>query len=513
MDNERMRRVDAPRYFHLLWEDDLEDLKPVLTAVRDRRSEVVTKWYSLYLLHFGDDRVLSEEEFFKIFEPALLRNKNSLLRKDMDGYAQDILRMGEALAERRVPLQEIIASLHLFEEAAQTVFPSDPPIDAATYAKFDKLSHIRIILLVDAYVRSQVALAATRIRALEIEAQYLPAAERTRYHGLVGKSEVMRKLFERIESAGQTRGTILIKGESGSGKELVAQAIKECGPDAKAGFVSLNCAALPKDLIESELFGYMRGAFSGANADYLGLFRAAEGGTLFLDEVTEMNVNTQSKLLRAIQERTVRPVGSTKELPVNVRIIASTNRDPREAVRKGQFREDLFYRLQAGEIDVPPLRDRLDDVPLLANYFVDLFNERKVRATPVLGVDNDAVEVMKRYKWPGNVRELANAIESAFTFGKAPTVRLSELPRDIGGNGAAAAEAPPPISPHVLTFGDAERDLIERALKMSKGNKKHVAEILKISRKKLYAKIAKYGLGEIDFEKSEGKAQDRRVSE
>jgi len=483
-------RIGQPRYFHLLWEDDLEELAPVLRAVRDRRAEVVSNWYSLYVLHFGDSRTLSEAEFTAIFEPALLRNKDDLLRKDMEGYARDVLKLGEELAERRVPLQEIIASLHLFEEASLSVFP--PEIATAIYAKFDKLSHIRIILLVDSYVRSQSALAATRIHALEIEAKYLPLHERTRFHGLVGKSGVMRKLYERIEAAGQTRGTILVVGESGSGKELVAHGIHECGRDGDHPFLALNCAALPKDLIESELFGYKRGAFSGANADYLGMFRAADGGTLFLDEITEMSPDTQSKLLRVTQERTVRPVGSTHECKVNVRIIASTNRDPGDAMRKGQLREDLYYRLQAGVIEVPPLREHSGDIPPIAEYFVDRFNEQKVRATAVNGIDADGMAAMRAHPWPGNVRELSNAIEGAFTFGRASTIGLADLPEAVSGH--MPATAPPATSPHILTFDDAESDLIRRALEMTVGNKSYAADILKISRKKLYAKIEKYGL-------------------
>jgi hypothetical protein len=178
-------RIGQPRYFHLLWEEDVEELAPVLRAVRDRRAEVVSLWYSLYVFHFGNSRTLSEVEFTSIFEPALLPNKDDLLRGDMEAYARDVLTLGEELAERRVPLQEIIASLHLFEETSQSVFP--PGMGTEIYTKFDKLSHIRIILLVDSYVRSHTALAATRIQALEIESQHLSPRERTRFHGPIGK--------------------------------------------------------------------------------------------------------------------------------------------------------------------------------------------------------------------------------------------------------------------------------------------------------------------------------------
>src|SRR5215472_815723 len=222
-----------------------------------------------------------------------------------------------------------------------------------------------MIVLADTYFRSKSAVSGERIKALEREAAALPHDRRNHFRGLVGSSAAMRQLYERVDAAANTRGTILIVGESGTGKELVARAIHEGGSNLNAAFIALNCAALPKDLIESELFGYKRGAFSGANTEYIGLIRAAEGGTLFLDEVTEMSPDTQSKLLRAVQEHAVRPVGATREVPVDVRLVASTNRDPEGAVRAHFLREDLYYRLQANVLQVPPLRERLDDVPLL----------------------------------------------------------------------------------------------------------------------------------------------------
>ncbi len=487
-------RSGAPRYFHLLWDEDLDELREILIAVRDRRAEVVSIWYELYALHFGEHRVLTEVEFRQIFEPALLRNKEHLLRKDFDGYARDVLKLGEQLAERHVPLQEIIASLHLFEEAAQTVFPSDPPPSTAVYTKFDKLSHIRIILLVDSYSRSQWAIANTRIHALELEAKLLRPEERSYFRGLVGRTNAMRELYGRIEAAGRSRGTVLIVGESGTGKELVARAIHESSGVPAAPFIALNCAALPKDLIESELFGYKRGAFSGANAEHLGLFRAAEGGTLFLDEITEMSPDTQSKLLRAIQERRVRPIGATQEDPVNVRVIASTNRDPKEAIREHQLRQDLYYRLQSSVLTIPPLHERADDLPLLVQHFIDLFNERQVRPAPVAGIEDEALEAICAYQWPGNVRELSNALESAFIFGRDQTIQLRDLPAEIGGARTGRRMAAEKRVATLGTFAEAEREIIERALQMTKGNKLRAAQMLKISRKRLYAKIDKYGL-------------------
>ena len=481
----------APRYFHLLWDEELNELRPVFESIQRHRNNVMAHWYRLYLLHFGDKRSLTEPEFMEIFGSELDATLADLLRRDMDAFAADMRKVGEILASRSVPFSELIVSMHLFEESASTAFPSFPPLMPRIYQSFDKLSHCRMIVLADTYFRSRTASAGARIQALEREAEALPPQARTRFHGLVGAAPAMRKLYERIEAVARTRGTVLIVGESGTGKELVARAIHERA-NLNAPFVALNCAAIPKDLIESELFGYKRGAFSGANMEYLGLFRAAEGGTLFLDEVTEMSPETQSKLLRAIQERSVRPVGATREVPVDVRLIASTNRDPQEAVRSGQLRQDLYYRLQASVMNIAPLRERLDDVPLLVEHFIELFNEKQVRQGSMLGIEPDALEAIKTYAWPGNVRELANAIETAFTFGTGATIRLEDLPPAIAG----VHRKPAPASPAngVGTFADAERDLIQRALESTEGNKAQAAKLLKISRKKLYAKIAKYSL-------------------
>ncbi len=485
----------APRHFHLLWDEDLDDLQPLLTTIVDRRSEVVGEWYQLYVLHFAEDASMSEAEFRRTFEPALAFNEAALVNKDMDRFANSVGRLGEVLAEKRVPLQELIASLHLFEEAAHKILAEhNEPLSVHLYTLFDKLSHIRIFLLVDAYFRVHDALREVRIGALEREAARLAPAARRNFHGLVGTSPSMQALYDRIAAAGRTTGTILIVGESGTGKELVARAIRECGPMAAAPFVALNCAALPKDLIESELFGYKRGAFSGAVADYPGLFRAAEGGTLFLDEITEMSAETQSKLLRAIQEKAIRPVGTLREIPVNVRLIASTNRDPEEAIKEGRLRQDLYYRLQASVLQIPPLRERKSDVPLLVDHFIELFNQRMTRSESVVGIGPAALEAMIRYDWPGNVRELSNVIESSFTFGSSPRIELEDLPSAVSQVVPTAPAPAPKVAARPATFADVERDVVRRALENAGGNKTEAARLLNISRKKLYAKIAKYGL-------------------
>ncbi len=273
----------APAYFHLLWDHELDNLAPILDSILSRREQVMAHWHQLYILHFGDARSLSDREFMEIFGADLAATIGDLRAKDVDKFTSDVRRIGEALADRHVPFPEIVVSMHLFEESATAAFPIFPPPLPKVYLAFDKLSHCRMIVLADAYFRSTAAVANARIRDLEREAAMLPRQARSRFHGLVGGNPAMRQLYERIEAAARTRGTILVVGESGTGKELVARAIHEASEQSRAPFVALNCAAIPRELIESELFGYKRGAFSGANAEHLGLFRSAEGGTLFLD--------------------------------------------------------------------------------------------------------------------------------------------------------------------------------------------------------------------------------------
>jgi two-component system response regulator HydG len=485
-----------PQYFHLLWDHELEELRGILEDLRNRRDEIVADWHRLYAVHFGDKRSLAEAQFIELFGSKVVVAADALLKKDIDAFTAHVQKIGETLSEHKVPFSEVVASMHLFEESASAVLPAPQPGLPRTHQSFDKLSHCGMIVLADSYFRAQTAMGGLHIEELEAAAANLPAELRTRFHGIVGSSAAMRELYRRIEMAGQTRGTMLVVGESGTGKELVARAIHQCGGDRGSPFVALNCAALPKDLIESELFGYKRGAFSGANSEYLGLFRAAERGTLFLDEITEMSPDTQSKLLRAIQERRVRPVGATTETAVEVRLIASTNRDPEEAMKAGHLRHDLYYRLQANVLRVPPLRERIEDVAALTQHFIALFNEKMHRAVPAIGIEEPALDAMMHYSWPGNVRELSNAIEGAFTFGDSPVILLAELPPAISGENAPAVapEAAVASSPGA-TFAEVERDLIKRALDSTEGNKARAAKVLKISRKKLYAKITKYNLG------------------
>ena len=306
---------------------------------------------------------------------------------------------------------------------------------------------------------------------------------------MVGRSAEMQRVFEQIRGLAQGIAPVLIAGETGTGKELIARAIHNEGSRRGGPFVAVNCAALPGELVESELFGYKRGAFSGAVTDHVGLFRAASRGTLFLDEITEMSRELQAKLLRVVQERTVRPLGSVTEVPIDARIITSTNRDPQEILACGVLRSDLYYRLCVSLVMIPPLRERGDDVLLLVEHHIGGLNERYRHSLPgVRGLTADAMTQIVARRWPGNVRELFNALEDAFTRCRALHISPADLPRAaLAPAGAAAAS-----EAEAETFAAGERALIARALTATQGNKVRAARYLGISRKKLYAKLAKY---------------------
>jgi DNA-binding NtrC family response regulator len=330
-----------------------------------------------------------------------------------------------------------------------------------------------------------------RVLSLQSEVDRLQTdlAKGFRFEGIIGQSRRMRELFDRIANAAQSDSTVLILGESGTGKDLVGRTVHFNGPRTKGPFIAVNCAALPGELIESELFGYKKGAFTGAMADTVGLFRAADGGTIFLDEVVEMPISTQSKLLRVLQERKVRPVGGTEEIPVNVRVICATNRELSKAVDQGDFRKDLYYRLTVLTLTIPPLRERKEDIPLLVDHFVRKFNAQFKKS--IQGADPRAMEVLRSYRWEGNIRELENAIESGFALGKGPVLRVLDLPPHIvkASEGAlAAAEG-------VTTLKESERILVEKAMKVSKGNKSKASRLLGITRKRLYNIIRRFKLG------------------
>jgi len=325
---------------------------------------------------------------------------------------------------------------------------------------------------------------------------------------LVGSSPAMLRVLELIRQAGPSEATVLIMGESGTGKELIAEALHEASPRAAHALVKVNCAALPGNLLESELFGYMKGAFTGAVKDKPGRFQLARGGTLFLDEIGEMPVELQAKLLRALQERVVEPLGAVRPVDVDVRIIAATNRNLREAVDKGEFREDLFFRLNVLEIVSPALRQRADDIPLLVSRLLDKLSKKNRK--DIRTVSPDFMQALMAYHWPGNVRELENVLERALILSRSETLGVESLPAqfasivETGGmeHGAEAAVFaapqndvfPRPARIRPKTLDDAERLALMDALEAQGGHRERTADALGISRRTLQYKLRKYGL-------------------
>jgi two-component system, NtrC family, response regulator PilR len=319
--------------------------------------------------------------------------------------------------------------------------------------------------------------------------------ERRGLAGLVGQSPAMQALYGLVEKVAPTKSTVLITGESGTGKELVARAVHQLSPRAAAPFVAVNCGAIPEGLMESELFGHERGAFTGAHQAKVGLFEAGSGGTVFLDEIGELPPALQVKLLRVLQERTVKRVGGAREIEVDVRVIAATNRDLSDDVAAGRFREDLFYRLNVILIAVPPLRDRREDVLLLAESFLARFAENVGREA--LTLDADARGALRAYAFPGNVRELENLMERAATLAESSEIGLDLLPPAVAE--ARGVQAPPVEVPEagfdLQAYLDAvERAYLEKALEASGGVKTEAAKLLGLSFRSLRYRLAKYGL-------------------
>jgi two-component system response regulator AtoC len=313
------------------------------------------------------------------------------------------------------------------------------------------------------------------------------------FENVIGRSGVMQPVLDKMAAACGNRATVLITGESGTGKEMVARGIHYNTFKDDAPFVPVNCGALPKDLIESELFGYKRGAFTGAVGDSEGLFLAANGGTIFLDEIMEMSPELQVKLMRVLQERKIRHLGDTREIPINVRVIAATNKPIAESLESGAIRKDLYYRVSVITIHLPPLRERADDVALLIDHFLKKHQAEYHSAAN--GIEPAAIEALSKYPWPGNVRELENLVEMLLAYAKSPMIRVADLPERIT-EVIAQPKKPTIGDDDVFTLKEAERKLIVNALLKSKGNKSHAAQMLGISRKSLYKKLVDYNIQE-----------------
>ncbi|HRZ36944.1 MAG TPA: sigma-54 dependent transcriptional regulator [Candidatus Paceibacterota bacterium] len=359
---------------------------------------------------------------------------------------------------------------------------------------------------IDDYIRKGISLEEIEMRIaralkrqqleVENESLHIQLDERFGLEHLIGQSPPMIEMFDIVRQVAPTPATVLIQGESGTGKELVAKAIHRLSTRSRMPLVAVHCAALAPSLLESELFGHEKGAFTGAHERRLGRFEQANGGTLFLDEIGEIDAGTQVKLLRVLGERTFERVGSNKTISVDVRLIAATNRDLARLVRDGAFREDLYFRMRVVELWLPPLRERPGDVPLLALHF--LREIAKDYGKPVTDFTADAMEALVRYSWPANVRELRNAIEGAVALCRSERIGLRDLPINVRGQGGgigAGASAKSVIESKDLTVKEAEKQLILRALEEHHGNRTLAAKKIGMSRRTLHRKLHDYHLG------------------
>ena len=385
-------------------------------------------------------------------------------------------------------LREIKRQDESIEVVMMTGYPTiASAVEALKEGAFDYLSKP---LILDELRHLMTRLMERRFLRGEVHSLRARLGEELTVNELIGASQLMQRVKDIIGKVAVTDSPVLIEGESGTGKELVAAAIHRLSSRAKRPFLPVNCSAIPPDLLESEFFGHVRGAFSGAVADALGLFRGANQGTIFLDEIAELSPALQVKLLRVLQEMQVRPVGSTKAYPVDVRVIAATNRDLDRAMAEGAFRQDLFYRLNVVRVSLPPLRDRRDDIPALGNYFLRRFNRRFRRE--VHGIAPEALSALAAYDFPGNVRELENLIERAYAMGARDQITLADLP--------SLTKAPVPLQTAAVSgrpippLAEVEKELILRALDTFKGDKEVAARALGISRRTIYRRLKEYGM-------------------
>src|SRR5687768_12681717 len=433
------------------------------TATRSGLAELVGAWGFL-----TEEAADGEEGLQKVttFRPAII--VSDLVMPRMGGH--DLLR---ALKDQLSDITFILLTAQGTVESA---------VEAIKEGAYDYLSKPvdpqRLRILLQKAVERQETLR-------EVKTLRRQLRDQGSFGRIIGNSPGIRGVYRVIEQAAPTQASVLIWGESGTGKELIAQTIHELSPRQSFPFVAINCAAIPETLLESEIFGHEKGAFTGAHDRRIGVFELAHRGTLFLDEIAEMQAATQVKLLRVLQERQFRRLGGRQEQTVDVRVIAATNVDPLEASRTGKLREDLFYRLNVFNIDLPPLRDRKDDIPLLVQTFLNEFNRTNNKA--VRGVDQDAMYLLEHYPWPGNIRELRNVIERATILADGEFVEARHLPPTLVAKGE---EALPTLTiVPGTTVDEAERRLITLTLDHCRNNKTRAAEVLGISLKTLHNKL------------------------
>jgi two-component system response regulator PilR (NtrC family) len=458
--------------------ENTQDELPVL-VVDDEQS--MREFLSVMLKRQGIpfELATSAKEAIAFFGPGRFRLVLTDLRMDESEAGLDILRH---VRETDPACQVIVMTAYASTETA---------ISAIRQGAYDYIN--KPFKLEE--VRSVIDRALEKY-ALVSENLYLRSQlDSSHFDEIIGRSDAIKSVFDLIGRVAPTKTTVLLTGESGTGKELFARAIhKQSGLDG--AFVPVNCGAIPENLIESELFGYTKGAFTGASQDRDGLFVAASSGTLFLDEVGELPAATQVKLLRALQEKKVKPVGSNSEQPVDVRIVAATNRNLQEEVDAGRFREDLYYRLNVISIELPPLRDREGDIRLLIEYYVKRFAEEI--GNHVEGVDAEALRALVNHDYPGNVRELQNIVERAVTLERSTLITVDSLPQSIAtkesGGDESVLNLPPEGVDIDAVLERVERALVEQALERTEGNRTEAAKLLKITFRSMRYRLQKHGI-------------------
>ncbi|MFO0968896.1 MAG: sigma-54 dependent transcriptional regulator [Gemmataceae bacterium] len=420
---------------------------------------------------------------------ALTRTHYSIVITDLRMPKLDGMELIKTIQERRLPVTVIVTTGHgSIDEAVQALRLGaydflTKPVD---------VDHLR--LLVDRALRE---------RALQDEVVALREQLQTRYsfQNVLSKNPRMHAVFELINNVAYTNTTVLIEGETGSGKEQVARALHAASHNSDGPFVAVNCAALPENLLESELFGHEKGAFTSAVGQRRGRFELANGGAIFLDEVGDVPASMQAKLLRVLQERSFERVGGTETIQVDVRVIAATNRSLQKLVKEGTFREDLFYRLNVVKIDLPPLRERPEDIKLLATHFTEKYARPGAGPKPI---DPRAMEMLLNYTWPGNIRELENAIERACVTSRDAAIQVENLPADITSppkpKSSHTIDLTRPLTEHLReTVAQIEKSYIRRALRKTRGHVGRCARICGLSRRSITSKIAEYGLDKSEF--------------
>jgi DNA-binding NtrC family response regulator len=443
-------------YKILVVDDDLEMRSLLSDVLREEGFSVVALGESLEAL-----KILKKEEFDVVI--------TDLRMKGMKGL--DLLKEVNQLASLTPVI--IITAFGTIESAIQAI-----KMGAYDYITKPFRADEIVLTVKKALENRQLKKEVVRLKK-EVESKY-------QFHHLVGKSPLMQNIFNLIERICDSSGNVLITGKSGTGKELVAKAIHYNSIRKEGPFMAVNCAAIPETLLESELFGYKKGAFTDAKTDKKGLLFEASGGTIFLDEITEMPPMLQVKLLRVIEERKVRPLGDTHFYPIDARFISASNRDIKNLIQQGRFREDLYYRLKVIDIDLPSLIDRKEDIPLLVRHFIHKFAKESKKK--ISGISEEALKVLLNYPWPGNVRELENIIQRAITLCQQETI----LPKDLPPALLSEAEEGNLIEKELHkkhTLSQLEKDYIKKVLIEAGGNKSKAAEILGLDRKTLYRKL------------------------